>query len=59
MFVLWCNGSTTVFGSVCLSSNLGRTTKNEALIIIDYWSFLFLYRFVSLKIVVKLLQNVL
>ena len=27
MFVLWCNGSTTVFGSVCLSSNLGRTTK--------------------------------
>ena len=25
-FVLWCNGSTTVFGSVCLSSNLGRTT---------------------------------
>jgi len=31
----------------------------KALIIIDYWSFLFLYRFVSLKIVVKLLQNVL
>ena len=29
-FVLWCNGSTTVFGSVCLSSNLGRTTR-EAL----------------------------
>lgn len=24
--VQWCNGSTTVFGSVCLGSNPGRTT---------------------------------
>ena len=24
--VLWCNGSTTVFGSVCLGSNPGKTT---------------------------------
>ena len=29
-FGLWCNGSTTGFGSVCLGSNPGRTTtKNE------------------------------
>ena len=26
-FVLWCNGSTTDFGSVCLGSNPGGTTK--------------------------------
>ena len=32
MFVLWCNGSTTVFGSVCLSSNLGRTTSLQSII---------------------------
>ena len=25
--VLWCNGSTTGFGSVCLGSNPGRTTQ--------------------------------
>ena len=25
--VSWCNGSTTDFGSVCPSSNLGETTK--------------------------------
>ena len=25
--VLWCNGSTTVFGSVCLGSNPGKTTQ--------------------------------
>ena len=27
--VLWCNGSTRVFGSLSPSSNLGRTTKNN------------------------------
>ena len=27
--VLWCNGSTTVFGSVCLGSNPGKTTIRE------------------------------
>ena len=27
MFGLWCNGSTTGFGSVCPSSNLGSPTK--------------------------------
>ena len=26
MIVSWCNGSTAVFGSACLSSNLGETT---------------------------------
>ena len=26
---LWCNGSTTDFGSVCLSSNLGSPTKKN------------------------------
>ena len=26
MIGLWCNGSTTGFGSVCLGSNPGRTT---------------------------------
>ena len=31
VFVPWCNGSTTVFGSVCLSSNLGGTTKMKEL----------------------------
>ena len=25
--VLWCNGSTAVFGSACLGSNPGKTTK--------------------------------
>ena len=28
MFGLWCNGSTTGFGSVCPSSNLGSPTTN-------------------------------
>ena len=27
--VLWCNGSTTGFGSVCLGSNPGRTTQKR------------------------------
>ena len=27
--VLWCNGSTTVFGSVCLGSNPGKTTHKK------------------------------
>ncbi len=26
---IWCNGSTTDFGSVCPSSNLGISTKNH------------------------------
>ena len=30
-FGLWCNGSTTGFGSVCPGSNPGSPTKNEAL----------------------------
>lgn len=25
--VLWCNGSTAVFGSACLGSNPGKTTQ--------------------------------
>lgn len=29
MFGLWCNGSTTGFGSVCPSSNLGSPTKKS------------------------------
>ena len=29
MIVLWCNGSTTVFGSVCLGSNPGKTTYRK------------------------------
>ena len=28
-FGLWCNGSTTGFGSVCPSSNLGSPTKKS------------------------------
>ncbi len=28
-FGLWCNGSTTGFGSVCPSSNLGSPTKEK------------------------------
>ena len=28
--VLWCNGSTTGFGSVCPGSNPGRTTQKSA-----------------------------
>lgn len=31
MFVSWCNGSTTVFGTVCLGSNPGETTILKAL----------------------------
>ena len=31
MFVSWCNGSTTDFGSVCLGSNPGETTPEAAL----------------------------
>ena len=27
--VLWCNGSTAVFGSACLGSNPGKTTKQK------------------------------
>ena len=27
--VLWCNGSTTVFGSVCPGSNPGKTTERK------------------------------
>ncbi len=27
--VLWCNGSTTVFGSVCPGSNPGKTTSRS------------------------------
>lgn len=30
VIVPWCNGSTTDFGSVCLGSNPGGTTKNPA-----------------------------
>jgi hypothetical protein len=29
MIGLWCNGSTTGFGSVCPSSNLGSPTKKS------------------------------
>jgi hypothetical protein len=29
MIVSWCNGSTAVFGSACLSSNLGETTTKK------------------------------
>ena len=32
MFGLWCNGSTTGFGSVCGGSNPPRTTFKEALL---------------------------
>ncbi|MBO5272413.1 MAG: hypothetical protein J6B30_06325 [Muribaculaceae bacterium] len=28
--VLWCNGSTAVFGSACLGSSPGKTTKKDA-----------------------------
>ena len=28
--VQWCNGSTTVFGTVCLGSNPGWTTKKNS-----------------------------
>ena len=28
--VLWCNGSTSDFGSACPSSSLGRTTKSHS-----------------------------
>lgn len=28
--VLWCNGSTAVFGSACLGSNPGKTTHKVA-----------------------------
>ena len=31
--VLWCNGSTAVFGSACLGSNPGKTTTCESLLI--------------------------
>ena len=31
MIVLWCNGSTAVFGSACLGSNPGKTTRKSAL----------------------------
>ena len=27
--VLWCNGSTAVFGSACLGSNPGKTTEKS------------------------------
>ena len=30
MIVLWCNGSTAVFGSACLGSNPGKTTIIKA-----------------------------
>ena len=40
MFGLWCNGSTTGFGSVCPSSNLGSPTK-KALTVDDCRSFSF------------------
>lgn len=30
--VLWCNGSTTGFGSVCPGSNPGKTTENLRLV---------------------------
>ena len=53
MFVLWCNGSTTVFGSVCLSSNLGRTTR-EALKEISFGAFSF---FVDAKSLLKSLER--
>ncbi len=29
MIVLWCNGSTAVFGSACLGSNPGKTTQRR------------------------------
>ena len=29
MIVLWCNGSTAVFGSACLGSNPGKTTEEK------------------------------
>lgn len=31
--VLWCNGSTTDFGSVCLGSNPDRTTNSLELVV--------------------------
>lgn len=35
--VLWCNGSTTVFGAVCSSSNLDRTTIFVRKFLFDYF----------------------
>lgn len=36
--VLWCNGSTTVFGAVCSSSNLDRTTL---FLCVNFYSIIF------------------
>ena len=40
MFGLWCNGSTTGFGSVCPSSNLG--SQRKALKEISFRAFFFM-----------------
>ena len=54
--VLWCNGSTTGFGSVCLGSNPGRTTQEvkekKKSSIYDWW-FLFLYTTSTVNYVAK------
>ena len=40
---LWCNGSTTDFGSVCLGSNPSSSTKKPVI----STGFLFLYLFIN------------
>ena len=49
-FGLWCNGSTTGFGSVCPSSNLGSPTK-EGLEREIFRGFLFRITLMALSIV--------
>ncbi len=45
MIGLWCNGSTTGFGSVCLGSNPGSPTLEEKTSSDDQWlSELFHYK---------------
>ena len=40
---LWCNGSTTGFGSVCLGSNPGKpTTKRGSIIIGPFFVYILL-----------------
>lgn len=54
MIGLWCNGSTTGFGSVCPSSNLGSPTKKSPER--EYLSGLFLF-FVDAKSLLESLER--
>ena len=57
LIVLWCNGSTTGFGSVCSGSNPLRTTEKEKQYVNSCFSFSFLIAFGGKREIILLLKK--